>query len=74
MIMACHLFMAWHWTGDKPLSEPMLPYCQLDPLDWNLNQNTTIFIEENSFENVMRKVAAILSQPQYANSSPPSAA
>ena len=24
-IMACHLF------GAKPLSEPMLPYCQLDP-------------------------------------------
>ena len=23
--------MAWHLFGAKPLSEPMLPYCQLDP-------------------------------------------
>ena len=23
--------MAWCWTGDKPLPEPTLTYCQLDP-------------------------------------------
>ena len=27
---------------------------------WNLNQNTTTFIEENAFENVVRKMLAIL--------------
>ena len=32
---------------------------------WNLYQNTTIFIEENAFENVVSKMATILSQPQW---------
>ena len=31
---------------------------------WNLNWNSYIFIEENVFENVIWKKAAILSQPQ----------
>ena len=31
---------------------------------WNLNQNTKIFIEENPFENVVCKMAAILFRPQ----------
>ena len=31
---------------------------------WKLNQNTTIFIEENQFENVAWKMSAILSQAQ----------
>ena len=55
-IMACHLF------GAKPLSKPMLAYCELNPwniFQWNLNQDTMIFIEENDFENVC-KMAAIL--------------
>ena len=42
-IMACHLF------GAKPLSKPMLAYCQLDhrnKLQRNFNQNTKIFIHE----------------------------
>ena len=33
-------------------------------LQWNLNQNSYNFIHENAFENVVRKLAAILSQPQ----------
>ena len=31
---------------------------------WTLNQNTTIFIQENNFENVGCKTVAILSRPQ----------
>ena len=33
-------------------------------LQWNFNQNSYIFIQENVFENVVWKMAAILSQPQ----------
>ena len=43
-IMACRLF------GAKPLSKPILGYCQLNPyrskLQWDLNQNTKRFIHE----------------------------
>ena len=42
-IMACRLF------GAKPLSEPMLEYCYLDPwniLQWNHSQNLYIFVLE----------------------------
>ena len=58
-IMACRLF------GAKPLSEPMLKYCQLDltnKLQWNSNRNTKFFIQENAFENVVCEMAAILSR------------
>ena len=37
-------------------------------LQWNLKQNSYIFIQENAFENVVWKMAAILSRPQYVNS------
>ena len=43
-VMACRLFRA------KPLPEPMLVYCQLDPwehVSWNLNRSLIIFIQEN---------------------------
>ena len=43
-ILACRL------TGDKPSSEPMLKYYQLDPgnkFQWNLNQNTKKIIEND---------------------------
>ena len=33
-------------------------------LQWNLNRNSYIFIQENAFENVFWKMAAILSWPQ----------
>ena len=59
--MACRL------VGAKPLSKPMRGfYCQLDPweLQWNFNRNLYIFIQENAFENVVWKMAAILSLPQ----------
>ena len=34
-------------------------------LQWNINQNSYIFIQENPFENVVWKMTAILSQPQW---------
>ena len=34
---------------------------------WNFNQNTTFFIEENGFEYVVWKLTAILSRPQCVN-------
>ena len=49
--MVCELF------GVKPLSEPIMAYCQLDPRDIHVHvfseiQNTQIFFQENTFENV----------------------
>ena len=46
--------MAFRLVGAKPLSEPMLEYCKLDPWEQNsikFNRNSYIFIEENAFEN-----------------------
>ena len=34
---------------------------------WNLNRNLNIFIQENAFENVVWKMAAMLSRPQCVN-------
>ena len=36
-------------------------------LQWNLNQNSHIFIQENSFENIACEMAAILSWPHCVN-------
>ena len=36
-------------------------------LKWSLNQNLYIFLQENAFENAVRKTAAILSRPQCVN-------
>ena len=33
-------------------------------LQWNYNQNTNIFIQENAFETCVCKIAAILFKPQ----------
>ena len=47
--MACRL------SDDKPIFEPMLGYCQIDPKEqtWNLNRDANLFIHENAFENVV---------------------
>ena len=66
--MACRL------VGAKPWSEPMSEYFNWSPankLQWNFNQNSYIFIHENLFQNVVRKMAAILSRPQCDNERPP---
>ena len=36
-------------------------------LQWNINRNVYIFIEENAFESVVRKMAATLSQSHCVN-------
>ena len=36
-------------------------------LQWNSNRNSYIFIQENPFENVVWKMAAILSQPRWVS-------
>ena len=59
-MMACHL------VGARLLSKPMLKYCQSDKLQWNFNQNSYIFIQENPSKDVVWKKAAILSWPQCA--------
>ena len=38
-------------------------------LQWNYNWNWNIFIKQNLFENIVCKMTAILSGPQYVNSS-----
>ena len=59
--MACFL------AGAKPLSEPCWNTVNWTPgnkLQWNLNWNLYVFIQENAFEIVVRKFVAILSRPQ----------
>ena len=58
-VMACHLF------GTKPLPEPILTYCQLDPEEQTsvkIESKYKISTEENAFENVVCKMEAILSR------------
>ena len=50
----------------KPLSEPMMEYCELDPVESSSvtsKSNVYTFIQENVFE-IVRKLAPILSPPQ----------
>ena len=39
-------------------------------LQWNFNRNSNIFIQENAFESVVCKKAAILSRPECVNPVP----
>ena len=59
-IMACHL------VGAKLLTEPMLLYCLFQPW-WNLKWNSSIFIKENTFENIVCEMAPILFRLQCVN-------
>ena len=38
-----------------------------NPLQWNFNRSSNIFIQENALENVVCKVADMLSWPQYVS-------
>ena len=64
-IMACHL------NGATPLSEPVWTYCQLDPKEHIsmkfYNWNSNVFIQENGFEHVVCKMAAMLSRGRWVN-------
>ena len=39
----------------------------MNKLQWNLKQNSYIFIQENAFENVVCEMVAISSRPQCIN-------
>ena len=61
-------------NGLSPLYSHYLNQCwnivNWDPgnkLQWNINQNSWIFIKENPSQNVVWKMAAILSRPQCVN-------
>ena len=65
-IMACRLF------GANPLSEPMLPYCQLDPkqcISVKFHLKFKSFHSRNCPSNTIGEMAAILSLPQCVKSS-----
>ena len=60
--MACRL------DGAKPQSEPVLEYCEFDL--WEQTSVKSLsklihFVEENSFENVVCEMSAILPRLQY---------
>ena len=60
--MACRIF------GAKPLSEKSLAFGKINKtFQWNFNQTRTVFIQDDEFENVICKMATILSRPQYIN-------
>ena len=65
--MACRL------DGAKPFSEPMLEYNWLDLWEQtsNINRNLYIFIQENGCEDVVWKMAPILSRSRCINKTPP---
>ena len=69
-VMACHLW------GTKPLPEYWLitNWNLWNKLNWNLDQNIKIFIQENAMKYVIHIMSVILPRPQRVNSSPPSAA
>ena len=56
-IIACRLF------GAKPLSKPMLIYCQWtlrNKIQWNSKQNIKLFIhEQNASKNIVCEISAI---------------
>ena len=46
-------------------------YWTLRKNQWNLNRNSYIFIHENAFQDLVLKMAAIMSRPQYVKPSLP---
>ena len=63
-IMGCCLCIV------KPLSKPVLVYCQLDPEEQTsvkINQNTKHFIHGNASGNIFWEMAAILSRGRWVN-------
>ena len=60
--MACRL------DGAKPLSEPMLEY-HIYGTNFSeiLIEIQTVFIEENTFENVVCEILPISTRPQWVN-------
>ena len=64
--MACNL------VGAKYQNQcwSIINWTHRNKLQWNLNRKLYIFIHENAFQNVVCKMAVILSRPQCAKYSP----
>ena len=45
--------------GAKSFSEPMLEYVNWDKLQWNINENSYIFTQEDAIEKFFCKMPAI---------------
>ena len=64
-----HWFRQWHvaWTVPSHYLNQywnIVKWTLRNKFQWNFNQNSNISIQENAFENVVCKMASILSQPQ----------
>ena len=60
--------MAFSLFSAKPLSEPVLGYCQLDPQEQTsvkCNRNTKLLIRKNASENIVCEKTAILSRGRW---------
>ena len=63
--------IAWLVAWSAPSFESMLEYfiwTLRNKLQWNFIRNAYIFIQESAFENVVCKMAAPLSRPQFVKS------
>ena len=67
-----HWFRQWlvTWFGPSHYLNQcwnIVSWTHRNKLQWNFNQNSYIFFQENAFEDIVWKKAAILSQPQCVN-------
>ena len=59
--------MAWRLFAARLLPRPMRINCESEPRNifrWNFIWNSKVFIQENSTDNIVSKMSAILSRPQ----------
>ena len=62
------IYTRWsHWHEELGCYASMVNRTPRNKFQWNSNQNTNFFIHENSSENIVCQMAAILSRPQYVN-------
>ena len=66
------LIQIMHWSlfSTKPLSEPMLPWCQLyltNIFQWYFIWNTKVFVQGDVLENAVCEMAKILFWAQWVN-------
>ena len=64
-IMACHLFganISHHYLNR---CSHIVNWSLMNKPQWNFNQNTTFFIDENAFQNAVCETVAILSRERW---------
>ena len=67
-----HWFIQWlvAWSAPSHYLNECWNIVNWNPrnkLQWNINRNSYIFVQDNALENVIWKIAAILSRPQCVN-------